>query len=77
MLIVEGLAGAMNSLVELSAEERDLLMEKFVPVTALEHVQIDVEKLLGLMAILAPSIKRMGNRLARNIESAAQNRSSS
>ena len=77
VLIVEGLAGAMNPLVELSAEERDLLMEKFVPVTALEHVQMDVEKLLGLMAILAPSIKRMASRLARNIESAAQNRSSS
>ena len=67
----------MNPLVELSAEERDLLMEKFIPVTALEHVQMDVEKLLGLMAILSPSIKRMANRLARNMESAAQKRSSS
>ena len=77
VLIVEGLAGAMNPLVELSAAERDLLTEKFIPVTALEHVQMDVEKLLGLMAILSPSIKRMANRLARNMESAAQKRSSS
>ena len=67
VLIVEGLAGAMNPLVELSAEERDLLMEKFVPVTAPEHVQMDVEKLLGLMAVLAPSINRMANRLQRAI----------
>ena len=76
-VLVEGLAGAMSPVVKLTPEDRKQLTEYFVPSQALEHMNMSLERAIGLTAILAPSIKRMSSRFVRGMAKAAAKRASS